>query len=49
MGRRIEAEVGVGDEGPQLAVKGTDKAINYWFMSNVVNSNNALLGGNLAD
>ena len=44
-----DLEFGVGDEGPQLAVKGTDKAINYWFMSNVVNSNNALLGGNLAD
>jgi len=44
-----DLEFGVGDEGPQLAVKGTDKAINYWFMSNVVNSNNALLCGNLAD
>jgi 2-furoyl-CoA dehydrogenase large subunit len=44
-----ELEFGVGEEGPQLHVPGTDKAINYWFMSNLVNSNNALLDGSLAD
>ena len=44
-----DLEFGVGDEGPQLVVKGTDKAINYWFMSNVVNSNNAMLDESLAD
>ena len=44
-----DLEFGVGDEGPQLMVKGTDKAINYWFMSNVVNNNNAMLDDSLAD
>jgi 2-furoyl-CoA dehydrogenase large subunit len=44
-----DLEMGVGDEGPQLRVKGTDKAINYWFLSNIVNSNNALLQGELED
>ncbi|MFB3078884.1 MAG: xanthine dehydrogenase family protein molybdopterin-binding subunit, partial [Lysobacterales bacterium] len=44
-----ELEFGVGEEGPQLSVKGTDKSINYWFMSNLVNSNNALLDESLAD
>ena len=44
-----ELEFGVGEEGPQLSVKGTDKSINYWFMSNLVNSNNALLDDSLAD
>jgi 2-furoyl-CoA dehydrogenase large subunit len=42
-------EFGVGDEGPQLGVPGTDKALNYWYMSNLVNSNNAGLGEGLAD
>jgi len=44
-----DLEMGVGDEGPQLKVKGTEKAINYWFLSNIVNSNNALLQGELED
>ncbi|HEX2140402.1 MAG TPA: xanthine dehydrogenase family protein molybdopterin-binding subunit [Woeseiaceae bacterium] len=44
-----DLEFGVGDEGPQLAVKGTDKKINYWFLSNVANSNNAVLDESLAD
>jgi 2-furoyl-CoA dehydrogenase large subunit len=44
-----DLEFGIGDEGPQLGVKGTDKLINYWFMSNLVNSNNALLDESMAD
>ena len=32
-----------------MRVKGTDKAINYWYMSNLVNSNNALLAPGLED
>lgn len=44
-----ELEFGVGDEGPQLGVPGTDKALNYWYMSNLVNSNNAGLGDALGD
>ena len=44
-----ELEFGVGEQGPQLSVPGTDKAINYWFLSNLVNSNNANLDESLAD
>ena len=44
-----DLEFGVGDEGAELRVKGTDKSINYWFLSNIVNSNNALLQGELED
>ena len=42
-------EFGVGEQGPQLSVPGTDKAVNYWFLSNVVNSNNAILQGALGE
>jgi 2-furoyl-CoA dehydrogenase large subunit len=44
-----DLDFGVGDEGPELRVKGTDRAINYWFLSNLVNNNNALLTEELAD
>jgi CO/xanthine dehydrogenase Mo-binding subunit len=44
-----ELEFSIGDEGPQLGIPGTDKAINFWFMSNVVNSNNAILEGALPE
>jgi len=44
-----DLDFGVGDEGPELRVKGTDRAINYWFLSNLVNNNNALLSEELAD
>jgi len=44
-----DLDFGVGDEGPELRVKGTDRTINYWFLSNLVNNNNALLTDELAD
>ncbi len=44
-----DLEFGVGQQGPEVRVKGTDKAINYWYMSNLVNSNNALLGPEFGD
>jgi 2-furoyl-CoA dehydrogenase large subunit len=44
-----ELEFGVGDEGPELRVKGTDRAVNYWSLSNVVNSNNAAMSDDLED
>ncbi len=44
-----DLEFGVGEQGPQLQVKGTDKAVNYWYLSNLVNSNNASLDASLAD
>jgi 2-furoyl-CoA dehydrogenase large subunit len=44
-----DLEFGVGQLGPEVRVRGTDKAINYWYMSNLVNSNNATLGPDLGD
>lgn len=44
-----DLEFGVGNQGPQLSVKGTDKAINYWALSNLANNNNASLDESLAD
>ena len=34
-------EFGVGQQGPEVRVKGTKKAINYWGLANLVNTNNA--------
>ena len=42
-------DFGVGDMGPQVSVKGTDKAINYWMLANFINSNSASLPENLRD
>lgn len=44
-----DLEFGVGEQGPELRVAGTDKSINYWFLSNLANSNNAVLDESLAD
>lgn len=44
-----QLEFGVGAQGPQLGVPGTEKALNYWYMSNLVNSNNAGLGEALGE
>ncbi|MCP4926175.1 MAG: xanthine dehydrogenase family protein [Gammaproteobacteria bacterium] len=44
-----DLEFGIGDEGPQLSVKGTDQAVNYWYMGNLVNNDNAVLAGELGD
>jgi CO/xanthine dehydrogenase Mo-binding subunit len=34
-------EFGVGKQGPEVRVKGAKKAINYWGLANLVNTNNA--------
>src|SRR2546427_269443 len=34
-------EFGVGQQGPEVGVQGTKKAINYWGLANLVNTNNA--------
>jgi CO/xanthine dehydrogenase Mo-binding subunit len=34
-------EFGVGAQGPEVRVKGTQKSINYWSLANLVNVNNA--------
>lgn len=44
-----DLEFGVGEEGPELKVKGTDKSVNYWYLSNIVNNNNAVLAGDLEE
>ncbi len=44
-----DLEFGVGEEGPELRVRGTDKFMNYWALSNLVNNNNAVLDESLAD
>ena len=39
-----DLEIGVGEMGPEVRVKGSpDKAINFWMLSNLANSNNARL------
>ncbi len=38
-----ELEFGVGAQGPEVRVKGSEKAINYWGLANFVNVNNAVL------
>lgn len=44
-----DLEFGVGEEGPELRVKGTDRSVNYWYLSNIVNNNNTMLSDDLAD
>ncbi len=44
-----DLEFGVGDQGPELRVKGTDQFMNYWALANLVNNNNAVLDASLAD
>jgi CO/xanthine dehydrogenase Mo-binding subunit len=42
-------EFGMGKQGPEVRVKGTDRAINYWGLANFVNVNNAVLPDELMD
>ena len=44
-----DLEFGTSAQGPEVRVKGTDKAINYWYMANLVNNNNAMLDESLGD
>lgn len=44
-----DLEFGSGAQGPEVRVRGTDKSINYWYMSNLVNNNNALLDQSLGE
>ncbi len=38
-----DLEFGVGEQGPEVRVVGTDSGINYWALANIVNANNAQL------
>ncbi len=45
-----DLELGVGEMGPEVRVKGSPaQAINFWMLSNLVNSNNARLPEELRD
>jgi 2-furoyl-CoA dehydrogenase large subunit len=41
--REDKLELGVGKMGPEVRVKGTDKSVNYWALSNLANVNTAAL------
>jgi CO/xanthine dehydrogenase Mo-binding subunit len=45
--RESQLEFGVGEQGPEVRVKGTKKSINYWGLANLVNVNNAALPKNM--
>lgn len=36
-----DLEFGIGEQGPEVRVRGTKQSINYWGLSNLVNANNA--------
>ncbi len=38
-----EFEFGIGEMGPEVRVKGSDRCINFWMLSNLVNANSAQL------
>ena len=42
-------EFGIGAQGPEVRAKGTQKAINYWALANLVNVNNAGMPKSLWD
>ncbi|MDR2838230.1 MAG: molybdopterin-dependent oxidoreductase [Azonexus sp.] len=44
-----DLEFGIGQQGPELRVKGTDRSINYWALSAMVNINTAGQPPELAD
>lgn len=44
-----DLEFGIGQQGPELRVKGTDRGINYWGLSAMVNINTASQPPDLAD
>ena len=44
-----DLDFGVGDMGPQVCVRGTDRALNYWMLANFINSNSASLPDELRD
>jgi 2-furoyl-CoA dehydrogenase large subunit len=44
-----DLEFAIGAEGPEVRVRGTDRAVNYWRLSNLVNNNNAELTADFED
>jgi len=46
---RSRLEMGVGKQGPEVRVKGTDRSVNYWRLANLANVNTAVLPRSLLD
>ena len=46
---RSRLEMGVGKQGPEVRVKGTDRSVNYWRLANIANVNSAILPKSLLD
>ncbi|MCL2714344.1 MAG: molybdopterin-dependent oxidoreductase [Alphaproteobacteria bacterium] len=44
-----DLEFGIGEQGPEVRVKGTTKGVNYWALSSMVNINTAGQPPELAD
>jgi len=44
-----DLEFGVGEQGPELRVKGTSQSVNFWALGNLVNNNNAELDESLSE
>lgn len=38
-----DLEFGMGEQGPEIRVRGSDRSVNYWALGNLVNVNNAEL------
>lgn len=38
-----DLEIGVGKQGPEVRVVGTDRGVNFWALANMINANNAQL------
>ena len=44
-----DLEFGVGEQGPEVRVVGTDKSVNFWALANMANYNTAILPEELRD
>ena len=44
-----DLEFGVGEQGPDVRVRGTKKSINFWAIANMIYVNNAVLPPDFAD
>lgn len=44
-----DLEFGLGEQGPEVRVVGTDKSVNFWALANMANYNTAILPEELRD
>jgi CO/xanthine dehydrogenase Mo-binding subunit len=47
--REKDLEFGVGEQGPEVRVKGTKNSVNFWSIANMIYVNNAVLPEDFAD